>query len=467
MGHKMSLVLCLVFIAAATVSAQWSLDRKLSTTDSATTLNENMGTCLVTWGDTLHVVWCDTRNNGSAIYYKRSVDAGVTWGADTRLSATPGHAEFPAIACSGSTLHLVFRDTRGPQNASYYKRSLDGGATWEPEVFLDTAYWWPSVAASGSLVYVVLNDTFYTNGVSNSEVYFRRSLDNGANWGPVQRISNAAGRSEDPAIATDGAHVYLAWNDNRTGIMQSWFRHSSDSGATWSPEAQLTNSTVFAYSPMIDAYGQDIYVPWEDRRNNNNFDIYLIHSSDFGATWGVEERLTQDARVSAYPDIVRDNQNIHLVWLNMPGPLQYLHSGNAGASWDAAIPLVDSASQPMQPFVAVAGTVVHVIWTDMRDGHRAIYYKRNPTGNPGASAISRRDRAAQVPNSRFTATFSRGTLVAGFPGHDNTTFALYDIVGRRVRAFAGNRFTADCSPGTYIVRPEGLQAAPVRATNVE
>ena len=130
----------------------------------------------------------------------------------------------------------------------------------------------------------------------------------------VQRISNAAGRSEDPAIATDGSHVYLAWNDNRSGIMQTWIRRSVDSGATWGPETQLTNSTVFAYSPMIHVHGPDIYIPWEDRRNNNIFDIYLIHSADFGATWGAEEQLSQGPGASGYPDMVRDGNNLHMGW---------------------------------------------------------------------------------------------------------------------------------------------------------
>ncbi len=460
MKNTISFVLCLVFI----VSAQWSPDRKLSTTDSATQLNENMGTCLVTCGDTLHVVWCDTKNNGSAIYYKRSCDSGVTWSADTRLSATPGHAEFPALACAGSTLHLVFRDTRGAQNASYYKRSLDGGATWEPDVFLDTAYWWPSVAASGSLVYVVLNDTIISGSVSNSEVYFRRSLDNGTSWGPLQRISNAAGRSEDPAIATDGSHVYLAWNDNRTGIMQTWIRRSSDSGATWGPEAQLTNSTVFAYSPMIHAHGPDIYIPWEDRRNNNNFDIYLIHSSDFGAHWGAEERLSQDPGASAYPDIVRDGQNIHMVWFNIPGALYYLHSG---ATWDPAIRLVDSASNPMQPFIAVTGPVVHVIWTDLRDGHRAIYYKRNPTGNLKAAAVSFGGRTLPFSNFHCTVTQTLTALFVNLPGHEKATFSLYDISGRKVRTFTGDHTPTDFSQGIYFLRPEGMRSEPVRIMKLQ
>jgi hypothetical protein len=389
MNIKRYLALQIVCVAAMGIGAQWGPDTKLSTTDSSAQLNENMGPSIAASGDTVHVVWWDSKNNGSAIYYKRSTDAGVTWGADTRLSGTPGHADFPAIAVSGNTVHLVFRDTRTGHNLSYYKRSLDGGSTWGPDVFLDTAYWWPSIAVSGPLVDVVLNDTIIRNDTSNSEVYFVRSVDNGTNWGAIQRISNAAGRSEDPAIATDGPHIYLAWNDNRTGIMNTWYCSSADSGTTWGAETQLTHSTVFAYSPMIHVYGSNVYIPWEDRRNNNNFDIYLIRSADFGASWGTEERLTQDIGLSAYPYIVRDGRNIHLAWFNMPGGIYYTKSTDAGANWAPAAVIVDSINQPMHPFFALSKDVVHMIWSDMRDGHRAIYYKRNPTGNAGATEIGR------------------------------------------------------------------------------
>jgi hypothetical protein len=426
-----------------------------------------MGTCLVTSGDTVHVVWCDTAANDRAIYYRRSIDSGVTWGAAARLTSQTGQAAFPALACVGSSLHLVYRDTHGPKNVSFYKRSLDGGDTWEPDVVLDSAYWWPTVTASGPMVYVALNDTFIRNDTSNSEVYFRRSRDNGATWGTIQRISNAAGRSEDPAIATDGAHVYFAWNDNRTGIMQTWFRRSSDSGATWEAERQLTNSTAFAYSPMVRVYGPDIYIPWEDRRNSGNFDIYLIHSSDFGATWGTEQRLTSDADASGYPDIVRDGQNLHIVWQNMPGGMYYMHSGNAGATWDAPVKLADSAVGPMQPFIALTGRAVHVIWSEVQDGFRSVYYKRNPTGNPAASTGVLPNRAVPASGSRFFAAFDHGLLSVNCPGRDNASFTVYDIFGRKMQTVTANHASAVFSPGAYLVKGEGINAGLVRVLNVK
>ncbi len=46
------------------------------------------------------------------IYYKRSTDAGVSWGADTRLTNNTADSEYPSVAVSGSVVHVVWHDDR-------------------------------------------------------------------------------------------------------------------------------------------------------------------------------------------------------------------------------------------------------------------------------------------------------------------------------------------------------------------
>ena len=69
----------LLLCVPAIVYAQWEPDVKLSTTDSSAHTNENMARCLVACGDTLHAVWYDSQNRGSAVFYKCSSDRGTTW----------------------------------------------------------------------------------------------------------------------------------------------------------------------------------------------------------------------------------------------------------------------------------------------------------------------------------------------------------------------------------------------------
>jgi len=446
-------VLCSVCLA------QWEPDRKLSTTDSAATLNENMARCVVTCADTVHVIWCDTRNNGSAIYYKRSSDQGTTWGPDTRLSGTPGFAGFPTLAVSGTNVHLVFRDQRTGRYCSYYKRSTDGGWNWGQDVFISDSTlfnWWPAIAAVGPRVYVALNmDTV------NSEVYFRRSTDNGETWDTIQRISNAPGRSEDPCIAASDSNVHIVWNEFRHGgggHSEVYYRRSSDQGVTWGPETRLTHDTAMSYSPTVYPRGSNVDVAWEDNRDGN-FEIYHKRSTDYGLTWGPDQRLTTDSAVSVYPSVVADGANTHIVWFGLSGGagIFYLHSSDGGASWDPIDTLVSAASSPAAPFIDFAGPILHVIWKDMRDGHGAIYYKRNLTGNVGIEEGLRPQAASRKP----AATIVHGLLsLEGTSGEKReargglrvASCELRDIAGRKAMNLEpGANDVSRLAPGVYFI----------------
>jgi hypothetical protein len=141
--------------SSESASAQWGPDVKLSTNEVSAALNENMGRCIVTSSDMVYVVWTDLKNNGQAIYFKRSTGNGATWEPDRRISGSPSTDQWPLLAVSGDTLHLVFlRDFGTDKSASYYKRSTDGGNTWGLDVLLGKTKWWPGIAAAGPMVSV-------------------------------------------------------------------------------------------------------------------------------------------------------------------------------------------------------------------------------------------------------------------------------------------------------------------------
>jgi hypothetical protein len=449
-----SFLLVALGCSLSVLSAQWEPDRKLSTTDSAATLNENMARCVVTCVDTVHVIWCDLQNNGSAIYYKRSSDQGTTWGPDTRLSGNPGTADFPTLAVSSTDVHLAFRDQRTGRYGSYYRRSTDGGRNWKQDVFISDSLlfnWWPSIAAVGPMVYVALNmDTV------NSEVYFRRSTDNGETWDSIQQISNAQLRSEDPCIAASDSNVHMVWNEFRhggNGHSEVYYRRSSDQGITWGPETRLTYDTAMSYSPTVYPSGSNVDVTWEDNRDGN-FEIYHKRSTDFGLTWRPDERLTIDSAPSAYPSIVADGANIHIVWFSLSGGagIFYLHSSDGGASWDSIDTLVSGSSSPTAPFIDIAGSILHVIWRDMRDGHGAIYYKRNPTGNVGVAETMNDKRGTM----NVGPTIVRGVLFLDGDCPRTGTVpkaALLNIAGRKTADLRpGPNDVSRLTPGVYFVR---------------
>ncbi|MBA3829115.1 MAG: T9SS type A sorting domain-containing protein [Taibaiella sp.] len=449
-------------LAPALVNAQWAPKVKISPNSVAATMNENMASCLAVSNDTVHVVWCDRHAAGSAVYYRRSADTGLTWNTAKPITDTMGSASFPAIAVSGATVHVVWMDTSLHRKASFYKRSLDGGNTWGATYVLDSdTKFWPGLAASGPLVVVSLNKEIISG---NTEVYFRRSLNNGTTWDTLQRISNANGRSEDPAIAALGKNVYLSWNDNRNSAnMQTYYRHSANSGLTWGPETQLVVAAGGApnncYTTMVSVNGPYVDVPCGESIGGE-FDVHMKQSPDTGNTFGTDKQLTSTPSPvnEAYPYLVRDSMNLHMVYLQFNTGPTYLHSANGGVTWDTAVNLGHGG----QPFIAYTCSILHAIWTDSG----AVYYRRNPTGNASGHAN------CNVVRTGIAQPFYSNSIFSVYPNPvvNNVTIAfnkegmyriaLYDITGRTVNEFksSGKEFsfsTTTLSSGIYFLKVAG------------
>jgi hypothetical protein len=172
-------VICLPSFALA----QWSPPVNLSPNAINALLNESMGSCIGVSSDTVHVIWADRLSSKKgAIYYTQSTDTGLTWSTPVAITDLNRNAWNPAIAVNGSSLHVVWReiDTVNGHRSSWYRHSLDGGNTWGTISVLDTVIAdWPAVTVSGNKVYVA-NDIVTSASPYNTEIFFLRSLDNGA-----------------------------------------------------------------------------------------------------------------------------------------------------------------------------------------------------------------------------------------------------------------------------------------------
>jgi hypothetical protein len=67
---------------------------------------------------------------------------------------------------------------------------------------------------------------------------------------------------------------------------------------------------------------------------------------------------------------------------------------------------------------------------------------------------------------RVTARPNPLTSFAIVPGHEAERFALYDVSGRKVGTFKGNRIGEGLSAGVYFVRSENQSARPLRIVKV-
>lgn len=441
MSRAVPVALILVFLPAGSLYAQWEADVRLTNNSDSSFTSYNNARCIAVHEDTIDVVWYDNRDGNYEIYYKRSPDGGTTWGPDTRLTNEPSGSYNPSIAVAGTDLHVVWEDERNQDTEVYHKCSTDGGSTWGPDVHVSTVsgpQGVASLAVVAGCVYVVWVD-FSLMG--NSEVYFCRSVDGGTTWDPPVQISNAAGFSSGPSIGVSGSNVHIAWDDSRAGWWNNdiFYRRSTNDGVDWGIEQQLTTDTTSSYTPSVAVSGNNIHVAWEDMRDGN-FEIYYKNSTDNGQNWSSDMRLTADAGDSYHPSTAVSGSNVHITWQdNRDGneEIYYKVSNDYGMSWDPDIRLTDDQGISQNASVALSGEQVNVVWADDRDGNWEIYYKRNPTGNPGINEndqnpISYIDFSV-TPNIFTDATQIRFMIHDSGYMMENSKLGIYDASGRLVR----------------------------------
>lgn len=384
---KKVFLLVTAIIAANLAWAQWESDVRLTNDPGGSNTSYNNAWCIAASGDTVHVVWFDDRDLNQEIYYKRSTDGGLTWEADVRLTNAVEWSFYPSIVVSGSTVHVVWMDFRNSPVILeiYYKRSEDGGSTWGADTRLTEANSYaeyPSMAISGSVLHVVWTD--YRDAYGDYEIYYKRSADGGLTWEPDVRMTNDQAYSGFPSVAASGSVVHVLWEEQRDGNGEVYYLRSDDDGVTWGPETRLTNNSSDSWDPCVSVNDSVVHVVWMDKRDGSTYEIYYKSSTDGGITWGPDTRLTNASGESWYPNIAVSGLIAHVVWQDnrdVNDEIYYKESTDGGTTWGEDIRLTDASYASQNASVAVSGSAVHVVWYDMRNYNEEIYYKRNPTGN--------------------------------------------------------------------------------------
>ncbi|MFH1891549.1 MAG: LamG-like jellyroll fold domain-containing protein [Candidatus Zixiibacteriota bacterium] len=226
-------------------------------------------------GNYVHAVWRDL--GVTAIKYRRSTDGGITW--DPIQTLYSGNSHDPTIAVTDAGyVHIVWYS--GP-SAIMYCRSTNNGASFASAVTLPTGgqgAYDPQVAASGNFVCVAW--------APSQDILFMRSTDSGANWGSPVNVTNDGGTNweYDIRLAASGSTAYLAWRTVSAPNALAHFRRGTSNGTDWSSSPiTLWNQPIDSYDYIaISAYGSNVYVDRDDATIGPAQRL----STDSGVTWG-------------------------------------------------------------------------------------------------------------------------------------------------------------------------------------
>jgi len=362
------IVFCL--LAGTLLEAAWTSKRL--------TVNADDSRCpaVAVSGANVYVVWHDSTPGNPEIYFRRSTDGGVTWQSAMRLTNNAGESGYADIAVSGANVYVVWMDKTPGNIEIFFRRSTDGGVTWQNARRLTNTVGdsvTPVVTVRNSKVYVAWSDD--TPG--NEEIYFRRSLDGGATWKTAKRLTNNAGDSTAPALAVSGSSVYAAWSDNTPGNSALYFKRSLDGGWHWQPARRLGSGGDNITCATMVARGATVYLA-ACSDSEGNGEIYFASSADNGTNWGEALRITYTAGNSTGTKLAANDAHICLCWMDdTPGDYEvyFKRSIDGGSTWQVTQRLTYTDGHSILPDMAVSGAKAYVVYSDGTPGNDDIYIK--------------------------------------------------------------------------------------------
>ena len=277
---------------------------------------------------------------GSFAYARRSVDSGKTWSAPVQI-ASAIRLNFSAAA-SGSKVDIAYvrqvKTSSGTTNRLYYRRSLDGGATWKASKAMTSST--SNIIDQAVARHASGRVSITWTGYSTGRLYLRTSSDGGATFGSAQYIAKTANWEpgehpmyySQPSIAIGTGVTYVAYlSDTNTMSV----RRTKDNGLTWSSPTKISTSTDAPFE--LVATGSSALLGYTSTASGTMQAAYRL-TTDKGSTWSSKKALSSstNGRFSTRPQFALKGGVLAVVFKHgTPGnsPVWYRQSTDFGLTW--------------------------------------------------------------------------------------------------------------------------------------
>lgn len=363
-------------------------------------------------GSRVYVVWHETRGTSLPnVWLAVSSDDGRSFGAPIQVSAnTPGTVEElnPSVAADQEQVVVAWQEFASPRDDNRGRIELarfdSRGRRLQVSRVDDTdtsGKWLPVVALSAGVPVVAWIDErdLGPNGEPLEHVYAARGS------GPNERVdagepvalSLHTDNKWAPAIAADGANVFLAWADFRNYNWEIFGARSTDGGRTWGANTRIDDYLAgerLNERPAV-AFGAhgSLHVAWSDLRAvEPDTNIFYARSDDLGASFSTPRQL-DDSRAGFDPDrdtpsnqwhpsLAAAGAGLFAVWQdNRLGnnDVFFAQRRDGGAGFGPSERVDDTGAGPSEqtrPHLAWAGGFCYAVWEDDRNGTPDVYLGR-------------------------------------------------------------------------------------------
>jgi len=308
----------------------------------------------VAWRDAIGAL-CSGGSCFNDVFFIKSANNGQTFGAKINVSNDVGSSLYPLVATAGTNIYIAWQSSPSfdPEDI-YFARSIDGGLTFSSPINLSSNGGFSRyhmIAAEGSNVYVVWQDD--TPG--NTEIFFSRSIDYGATFGPIINLSSSSASSGSISMSLTGGAIYVAWIEGEAVPNGMIVRRSIDGGANF--EERYIIAAKPGSRVIFD--NNNVYAVWLEKvpkvkSTPSNWETFFARSTDGGVTFSQAVNLSNNPTESRYPDISVSGSNVYVAWQDGGG--NYI---KGVYDWSSDLFLVKSvdSGQTLQPAVKVTDAV--------------------------------------------------------------------------------------------------------------
>lgn len=334
-----------------------------------------------------------------------TTDGGATWADPLRIEPDvygryPSTA--PALAIQDGVVHAAWMDQLFGAYDIFYASSEDGGASYTEPVRLDGDLpgeaWsgWPVIASDGGQIVVAFEDT----RAGESDVLVVRSIDAGASWSAPIRVDGGDpdGASESHAIALtlDAGRIALAWQDRRDGGHYGVYYNASDDGVTWlNPAIRVDGAQPGSFdagAPQLLARDGAVHLAWEDDRNGDR-DVWYRRIVDDVPEAEVPVAHNETGFQAYSPRLAAGDEGVAVAWVDtrydvdgVAEDLFYALSTDGGATWPGTDLRLDGraggTTYTADPWIGFAGGRVVATWIDGREGSSDVWFGTVLPGDP-------------------------------------------------------------------------------------
>ena len=165
---------------------------------------------------TIWCVWLDLREKGTALFASKSTDGGATWSKNVLVYRSPDGSIceccHPSIAVSGTSVHVLFRNSLKGNRDMYLVSSKDDGTTFGNAIRLGNSAWMLNACPmDGGMLAIGKNQHIATT--------WRRDRTLLQAMASSPNTETPLGIGEQPWIASAANGFYTVWTSKRDGEM--------------------------------------------------------------------------------------------------------------------------------------------------------------------------------------------------------------------------------------------------------